>query len=173
MVQSLLPDVQQLNIELPEIQSLDAAVVIRHKLEAATEHALGEYIVEDTSLYFGALNWELPGPFIKWFYKALDYEGMANLVEKLGNAEAKAVTYIGYTDTAQTVHFFQADMAGTIVAPRGSNGFGWDPIFQPIGSSKTLGEMTFEEKNAISMRMVALQKLKDFLAQSLHTLPNK
>lgn len=163
MVQTLLPDVQQLDIELPEIQSLDAEEVLKRKLEAALQYAPGEYIVEDTSVYFGALNWELPGPFIKWFFKALDYAGMANLAAKLGNAEARAVARFGYARSATEVHYFDAEMIGTIVSPRGENGFGWDPIFQPTGSTKTLGEMTFEEKNAVSMRITALKKLKDFL----------
>ena len=61
------------------------------------------------------------------------------------------------------MHYFDAEMSGTIVRPRGENGFGWDPIFQPLGSLKTLGEMSFEEKNVISMRITALKKLKDFL----------
>lgn len=163
MVRTLLPDVEQLDIDLPEIQSLDAEEIIKHKLEAALGHAPGEYIVEDTSVYFGALNWELPGPFIKWFFKALDYHGMASLAEKMGNTDARAVARFGYAKSATEMYYFGADMTGTIVAPRGPNGFGWDPIFQPTGSTKTLGEMTFEEKNEISMRMTALKKLKDFL----------
>lgn len=163
MVQSLLPNVEQLDIELPEIQSLDAEEVLKAKLQAAFAHAQGEYIVEDTSVYFGALNWELPGPFIKWFFKALDYTGMAHLATKLGNTEARAVARFGYAKSATELYYFDADMTGTIVPPRGENGFGWDPIFQPTGSTKTLGEMTFEEKNEISMRMTALKKLKDFL----------
>lgn len=163
MVKTILPEVEQINIELPEIQSLDAEEVLRAKLLAAFAHAPGEYIVEDTSVYFGALNWELPGPFIKWFSKALDYVGMANLAEKLGNTEAKAVARFGYAKNEHEMYYFDAEMSGTIVQPRGENGFGWDPIFLPLGSTQTLGEMSFEEKNAISMRITALKKLKDFL----------
>lgn len=163
MVKTILPKVEQIDIELPEIQSLDAEEVLQAKLKAAFAHAPGEYIVEDTSVYFGALNWELPGPFIKWFFKALDYRGMANLAERLGNTEVKAVARFGYAKSEHEMYYFDAEMSGTIVQPRGSNGFGWDPIFQPLGSTKTLGEMSFEEKNAISMRITALKKLKDFL----------
>jgi XTP/dITP diphosphohydrolase len=51
-------------------------------------------------------------------------------------------------------------LEGTIAeAPRGSNGFGYDPIFIPAGSTKTLAEMTSSEKNAISHRNNALQLL--------------
>jgi XTP/dITP diphosphohydrolase len=51
-------------------------------------------------------------------------------------------------------------LEGTIAeTPRGTNGFGYDPIFIPNGSNKTLAEMTETEKNAISHRFQALQNL--------------
>ncbi|AGA65187.1 Nucleoside 5-triphosphatase RdgB (dHAPTP, dITP, XTP-specific) [Liberibacter crescens BT-1] len=47
------------------------------------------------------------------------------------------------------VEIFSGIVKGTIVwPPRGENGFGYDPIFQPKGHSRTFGEMTLEEKNA-------------------------
>jgi XTP/dITP diphosphohydrolase len=51
-------------------------------------------------------------------------------------------------------------------APRGTHGFGYDPIFIPKGSSKTLAEMTQAEKNAISHRAVALRLLMDQIRQN-------
>ena len=51
-------------------------------------------------------------------------------------------------------------LEGTISdAPRGTNGFGYDPIFIPKGSSRTFAEMTNAEKNMISHRAKALQEL--------------
>ena len=53
---------------------------------------------------------------------------------------------------------------GTITREmRGSNGFGYDPVFMPDGFSKTFAEMSAEEKNSISHRKIALKKLLDFL----------
>ena len=51
-------------------------------------------------------------------------------------------------------------LEGTIAqAPRGNHGFGYDPIFIPKGSNRTLAEMTEAEKNTISHRALALKEL--------------
>jgi XTP/dITP diphosphohydrolase len=51
-------------------------------------------------------------------------------------------------------------MYGTITdQPRGDRGFGYDPLFVPVGSSRTVAEYTDDEKNAISHRANALKEL--------------
>ena len=56
-------------------------------------------------------------------------------------------------------------VAGRIVeAPRGTGGFGYDPIFQPDGYDKTFGELAAEIKNRISHRAHAVQNLRDYLS---------
>jgi XTP/dITP diphosphohydrolase len=47
--------------------------------------------------------------------------------------------------------------------PRGEGGFGYDPLFVPVGFTKTFAELTAEEKNRISHRALALQRLKEIL----------
>jgi XTP/dITP diphosphohydrolase len=50
---------------------------------------------------------------------------------------------------------------GAIVsAPRGEGGFGYDPVFQPDGSSQTFGELPAAEKNRISHRARAIRELR-------------
>lgn len=48
-------------------------------------------------------------------------------------------------------------------AERGQNGFGYDSLFQPIGFTKTFGQLSAGEKNALSHRAVAVAQLRDFL----------
>lgn len=163
-VKAILPEVEQLDIDLPEIQEIDAQKIIKAKLQAAFAHREGEFIVEDVSFYLDCLN-GLPGPLIKWFLKTIGNEGLVNLATKLGNDRAVAKTLIGYARRTNDIHFFEGTIKGRIVEARGEKGFGWDPIFIPDGHEKTFAEMGIEEKNEISMRRIALNKLKEFLSK--------
>ena len=59
---------------------------------------------------------------------------------------------------------FEGKINGKIsIKPKGSNGFGYDPIFIPQGYEKTFAEMSIKEKNTISHRKIALMKLESFL----------
>ena len=160
-VQSILGNVEALDIDLLEVQSLDAHEIIKAKLEEAKKHQAGEFIVEDTSLYFEGLN-GLPGPLIKWFMKTIGNDGLYKISEAFDNLNAEAKTIIGYSNAQGKISFHEGTIKGSIVAPRGE-GFGWDPIFQPEGHSKTFGEFSPEEKNTFSMRRIAVEKLRSYL----------
>jgi XTP/dITP diphosphohydrolase len=61
-------------------------------------------------------------------------------------------------------YFFEGIIKGKIIhARKGKDGFGYDPIFIPDGYEKTFAEMTIEEKNKISHRALAVEKLVEFL----------
>ena len=64
-VRELLPDIQGIELDLTEIQELDATKIIRAKLAEAQKSHAGRFIVEDTSLYLDDMN-GLPGPLVKW-----------------------------------------------------------------------------------------------------------
>lgn len=59
---------------------------------------------------------------------------------------------------------FEGVAEGEIIADRsGSGGFGYDPVFKPVGYERTFAELSMEEKNAISHRGKAVQALIEFL----------
>jgi XTP/dITP diphosphohydrolase len=61
--------------------------------------------------------------------------------------------------------FFEGKITGQITQnPIGKDGFGYDPVFMPDGYNKTFAQMTLEEKNIISHRAIAIQRLVHFLA---------
>jgi non-canonical purine NTP pyrophosphatase (RdgB/HAM1 family) len=157
------PNLEQIKLDLPEIQELNAYKVIEAKLKEAQKHTEKgtEIIIEDTSVYIQELNL-LPGPFIKWFLDSLGIDGIWKIVEKLESKKATAKTIIGYLDANSNIHYFEGALDGKIVEPKGS-GFGWDPIFQPNGYEKSFGEMSLEQKSTISMRSMAAMELKKHL----------
>lgn len=62
------------------------------------------------------------------------------------------------------IYQFEGIVNGTILSERrGTGGFGYDPVFLPDGSSRTMAEMSMEEKNQISHRSIAVRKLANFL----------
>ncbi len=84
-------------------------------------------------------------------------------LNKSENRKAQFRTVITLV-TAFTTQQFEATLNGTIISEkRGAGGFGYDPIFLPDGYSKTLAEMSAEEKNQISHRARAIAQLIEFL----------
>lgn len=160
-IQTILPEIIQLDIDLPELQEFNPQKIIEDKLNNARKKYSGELICEDTSLYLTCLN-GFPGPLIKWMLQTMGNQGIAELVRKYKNKKASAKTVIGYSN-GKDIKFFIGEIKGTIVLPRGEDTFGWNLIFQPEGYNKTFAEMTREERNKISMRRIAAEKLKEYL----------
>ncbi len=81
------------------------------------------------------------------------------------NREARFVSYVALCIEG-TLLVASGELTGTLTeAPRGKNGFGYDPIFVPTGESRTLAEMSETEKNAISHRARAVEALMGEVAR--------
>jgi XTP/dITP diphosphohydrolase len=127
-------------------------------------------VADDSGLTVEALN-GMPGVLsARWAGRHGDDEANLRLVldqvadvpdERLGAAFVCAVAYVDGTDELVT----DGRMPGRLVrAPRGSNGFGYDPIFVPTGHDRTSAELEVDEKDAISHRGQALRTLAERLA---------
>jgi len=95
-----------------------------------------------------------------------DQRNMQKLLNDLHNAENRKAQF----RTVMTLfwdgrsHQFEGICKGHIIdAPKGSSGFGYDPLFIPEGSTHTFAEMSLEEKNTFSHRKKALVQMIDFL----------
>ncbi len=134
-------------------------------LAAKAEAALGglgrAVAVEETGLELAAMN-GFPGPLVKWMLEAIGAEGIARAALALGNARARAVCLLAWTDGHRLIVGRGATDGELVLPPRGSNGFGWDPVFRPEGETRTYGELTDEEKDRIGHRGRAW---RDLLAQ--------
>jgi len=122
---------------------------------------------DDTGLEIEALNGE-PGVYSAR-YAGEDnnsYNNMCKVLSLLGNItnrKASFRTVIALIIGDKTI-FFEGKIDGNIaMLPRGESGFGYDPIFVPEGYLLSFAQLSADEKNKISHRALAVNKLIDFL----------
>jgi XTP/dITP diphosphohydrolase len=163
-VQAVLGDsVTGQDIDLPEIQSLDVKEVIKVKLlDARKVVSSGAIMVDDTGYYFESLG-RLPGVFSKFFLEELGHAGIYDLVSKLSTSRATSYTCIGYMDEDNHIEYFTAEVHGNIVAPVTGNGFGFDSLFIPDGSTKRFSEMEESTFKDVKPRGKAIASLKEYI----------
>ncbi len=126
---------------------------------------------EDTGLEVKALNGE-PGVMSARYCKGDKHfnnntDKLLNHLRDITDRTARFRTVISLK--LQNGEFlFEGICEGKIgYHPRGTNGFGYDPVFIPLESQKTFGEMTLEEKGFFSHRKKATDKMVAFLQQML------
>ncbi|WP_207424233.1 RdgB/HAM1 family non-canonical purine NTP pyrophosphatase [Desertivirga brevis] len=121
---------------------------------------------DDSGLEVDVLNKE-PGVFSAHYSGSRDSEENLQLVlKKMEGKEERSARFrcvISLILNGQE-HFFEGSVEGEITQIKGgSAGFGYDPIFKPAGYDRTFSEMSSEEKNNISHRGIAIQKMVEFL----------
>ena len=156
--------VGHIKLELDEIQAPDLATVATDKALRAYALVGKPILVEDTGLFFNALN-GLPGPFIKWFLDEAGNDTLAKMLNGLNDRSAIAETCFALCDETG-VHIFSGESKGSVSnIPRGTTRFGWNPIFIPEGETKTWAEMEEAGLPFNSMRQIALGKLHVYLEE--------
>jgi XTP/dITP diphosphohydrolase len=143
-----------------EGNSLEKALFIHEKYQI-------NCFADDTGLLVDALNGEPGVNSARYAGSGKSSEdNMDLLLERLGgqaNRKAKFTTIITLMLNGKT-HQFAGEVGGVIANRRsGANGFGYDPVFIPNGWKKTFAELDLEEKNEISHRSNAVEKLVIFL----------
>lgn len=122
---------------------------------------------DDTGLEVEALG-GAPGVFSAR-YAGLGHDSEANMRKLLKELEGKTNRQAQFRTVVALIlegreYTFEGIVRGTILTERrGTAGFGYDPVFVPEGYAETFAEMGSEEKNRISHRARAVQKLADFL----------
>lgn len=138
-----------------------------HKANTIHQILQKPVIADDSGIMVNALN-GLPGVRSKRFsVSGTDEANNELLLETMKNIthrEAKFVAVIAYVDKMGTSHLFFGETEGTILNhPKGSSGFGYDPLFYIESLQKTFAELSVEEKNVISHRAKAFQQLIAYL----------
>lgn len=160
------------NDDIPETGSTFAENALQ-KAQYVKEHYGFDCFADDSGLQVEALDNE-PGVYSARYavmngrepLPTKDEANMNILLERLADKENKKAcfrTSIALVYEGET-HFFDGIVEGYIISEkRGSEGFGYDPIFVPEGYDQTFAELGADIKNGISHRARAVAKLADFL----------
>ncbi len=128
-----------------------------------------DVFADDTGLEIEALN-GLPGVHSARFAgenkdSSANIEKVLSMLERTDNRKARFRTVIALI-LERKEYLFEGIVNGTIISEKkGKEGFGYDPIFVPEGKTLTFAEMELSEKNRISHRARAFEKLREFLLQ--------
>lgn len=154
-------------VDIPETgQTLDenASIKSRYVFERTGKNCFSD----DTGLEISALNGE-PGVYsARYAGEGCSFQdNMDKVLLKMNGAEDRSAcfrTVISLILNGEE-HFFEGRVDGEILSEEhGEKGFGYDPIFRPNRFKESFAEMTLAQKNEISHRGRAVQKLVDFLA---------
>ena len=142
------------------------------KALAACKYCDVPAFADDSGLEVEALDGR-PGVYSSR-YADSDPERIAKLLKELEgqeNRRARFVCAIAIAFNGEVLEVFEGEIKGTITtAPRGKDGFGYDPVFLPDGYDRTFAELTSDEKNKISHRANAFAKALEFVEDTISAL---
>jgi XTP/dITP diphosphohydrolase len=152
-------EIEHVPLDCPEYRDDEVGPIAREKARFAYETLCRPLIVDDTGFFVHALR-GFPGPYAAYVLRTLGNEGLLRLLEGEADRSAHFVTAVAYADT-DGIRLFEGRLDGTVTTgPRGTGGFGYDPIFG-VGD-RTLAELPLAEKNRFSHRARALSAFRDW-----------
>ncbi len=176
-LQALLPD----TIQLQSLTDLNFHDEIEETGQTFEENALIKtktiyqkfhkpVFADDSGLVIDALNGQ-PGVFsARYAGTGNSDDNIAKVLKEMQGITNRKAYFISVFCLMinEEIHYFEGRIEGEIITEnKGNKGFGYDPIFRPIGYDKTFAEMSAEEKNAISHRSIATEKLIHYITENL------
>jgi len=154
-------ELEHYEVERVEIQADDPAEIAAYSLEQIDEEGR-PMVVEDAGLFIDHYG-GFPGPYSSYALGTIDLPGVLKLMEGVEDRKASFQSVVAYRH-GDAKRSFRGVVEGKIAhSIRGTGGFGYDPIFIPDeGDGRTFGEMTEEEKNALSHRARAFKKFSEW-----------
>ena len=159
--QAIFGDLVQKNIGYNELQVDTLEEVVDFGMEEVMARLKGSVMIEDAGMFIDCLK-GFPGVYSAYVQKTIGNSGILRLMEGTDNRGAAFKSVVGYAEPGMEPVVYKGELKGDIgFEPRGTGGFGYDPIFYVNG--KSLAEMSLEEKNRISHRAGSMKALKQWL----------
>lgn len=135
---------------------------MKHLLDSKGD---ARYLMKDDSgLFIDGLG-GFPGVYSAYVQKTIGNKGILKLMEDVKDRKARFKTAIGLHIPGKGLELFEGEVEGRIISDmRGENGFGYDPVFIPEDETRTFAEMDTDEKNSMSHRIRAIEKMVNHLS---------
>jgi len=154
-------ELERLSIDRVEIQADDPELIAEYSLKVLDVDV--PILIEDAGLYIDKY-YGFPGPYSSYALRTIDNEGILKLMEGETERGARYLSAVAFRDGDTSVTFTGEVVGRIAMEMRGTNGFGYDPIFMPDeGDGRTFGEMSAAEKARNSHRARAFRKLGEWL----------
>lgn len=157
--------------DIPETSSTIAGNAIQKANFLSKRYEMAVF-ADDTGLEVEALG-GAPGVFSARYagpnatYEQ-NVEKLLRALDGIENRNARFVTVIALIEPGKRTMLFEGIVNGMITNTiRGAGGFGYDPVFQPLGFDLTYAEMPNQQKNDVSHRALAVRKLLQYLKENI------
>lgn len=151
-----------------EIQADKLEDVASYAARLAAKSVKSAVVVEDSGLFIDALQ-GFPGPFSSYAFKTIGLSGILRLMRGIRSRGASFMSAVAYCEPGNEPEVFTGVSKGAILrSPKGSRGFGFDPIFAGEGSGLSFAELSNDEKCKVSHRGEAFRHFSEwFLGKRL------
>ncbi|MFW9822186.1 MAG: RdgB/HAM1 family non-canonical purine NTP pyrophosphatase [Candidatus Thorarchaeota archaeon] len=162
-------ELKQKDIETVEIQAKTLKDVALFKLNSVKPKIEGSFFIEDAGFFVDIPLNGFPGVYSSYVLNTLGIEGILRLINDFEKTKAHFSAIISlYFEPLDTIKLFEGHISGRVSNEiKGKGGFGFDPIFIPdLIPDKTFAELSINQKNRISHRGQAMEKLIKFLVKN-------
>ena len=164
---------KHMEMKKKEIQSESLAEIASFAAKQAAQSQSKNVVVEDAGFFVQGLH-GFPGPYSSFVFGTLGFEGILKLMRRVRDRRAFFQAAVAYCKPSGLPTCFTGIVRGTVAKrPKGSHGFGFDPIFVPTGQRRTFAEMVIAEKNLRSHRARAFTKFCKWFASSRQQTTSK
>ena len=156
-------EMEHLRLPYDEIQTSELEEVVEKGMAEIRAKGVRDFIIDDSGMFVNALK-GFPGVYSAYGQKTIGNDGILKLMEGVEDRSAVFKCCIGCDIDGRTIIVTGTCDGYIMREARGSEGFGYDPIFSPDGK-RTFAEIGIEEKNTMSHRGNAIKLLRDALAK--------
>ena len=154
-------EMEHYKLPYDEVQTSDLEEVVNKGMDEIISKGVRNFIVDDTGLFIDSLK-GFPGVWSAYAQKTIGNRGILKLLEGAEDRGAEFRCCIGCDIDGRRVVVTGACRGFITDSEKGTDGFGFDPIFSPDGKL-TFAEMSIEDKNGMSHRGNAVRLLIDEL----------